>query len=235
MSADFVSEIRRVAVLGTPVLLSDTCFLLDIVRDPTRDIIRPEDRVAAAALAECISRADKLTGFVAEQVHTELTEHRTAVEEEAAKAIHVLSAKLKRMDQILAAYGGSGISIVDHLKEHGDRAHDILDRWLAASKTATQAPDIAGRAITRMNQGHTPARKGNASAKDCVIIETYLDLARRLREDGHITPIVFASSNTKDYCDIPGAHLKADLAAEFAGLKMEFAPNFGAAKHILGL
>jgi hypothetical protein len=234
MSTDFVACIRNVATLGTPVLLSDTCFLLDIVRDPTRDNVRPEDKVAAAALAEALFRPSTLVAFVAEQVHTELAEHRAAVETEAAKAIHILSERLKRMDQILAAYGGSGTSVVDHLKDHGDQARNVLDRWLAASRTAVQVADVAGRAITRMNQCRTPARKGNASAKDCVVIETYLDLAVYLRAEGHTAPIVFASSNTKDYCDIPGARLKADLEAEFTRLKMAFAPNFGAAKHLLG-
>jgi hypothetical protein len=85
-----------------------------------------------------------------------------------------------------------------------------------------------------VNRAITPARKGKDSVKDCVVIETYLEAVGALRDAGAAMPIVFASSNVKDYCDESG-RLKSDIVQEFAALRLEFAPNLGAAKHFLGI
>jgi hypothetical protein len=96
-------------------------------------------------------------------------------------------------------------------------------------------PEIASRALLRLNQARTPARKGRDSMKDCVVIETYLDAVGELRAAGLESKIVFVSPNTKDYAGEPGRALKPDLAQEFATLGMEYAPNLAAAKHLLGM
>ncbi len=98
---------------------------------------------------------------------------------------------------------------------------------------ASQGPDIPSKALARLNQARTPARKGKDSMKDCVVVETYLDVVGALRAAGHANPIVFASSNLKDYATETRSTLKPDLAAEFAALNFQFAPNFAAAKHML--
>ena len=97
------------------------------------------------------------------------------------------------------------------------------------------AAHIASRAFLRLNQARAPARKGKDSMKDCVVIETYLDVAARLRAAGLKSKIVFASSNTKDYTGDTRRALRPDLAEEFALLEMEYAPNLAAARHLLGL
>lgn len=71
--------------------------------------------------------------------------------------------------------------------------------------------------------------------KDCVVIESYLDVTRTLRGAGLTTKIVFLSSNTSDYVGNSGSMLKPDLGTEFSSLNMEYAPNMGAAKFQLGL
>ena len=71
--------------------------------------------------------------------------------------------------------------------------------------------------------------------KDCVVIETYLEIARGLRAGGLAAKIVFVSSNTRDYAGETGSTLRPDLAREFATLNMEYAPNLAAARNFLGL
>ena len=66
------------------------------------------------------------------------------------------------------------------------------------------------------------------------MIETYLDVVRQLRNARLAAPIVFVSSNIKDYAEETGVRLRTDLAEEFAALNLEFAPNLAAAKHLLG-
>lgn len=71
--------------------------------------------------------------------------------------------------------------------------------------------------------------------KDCVVIETYLEAIRDLREGGLTAPVVFVSSNTKDYAEAPGSRLRAELATEFAPLSIEYASTWDLAKHLLGV
>jgi hypothetical protein len=71
--------------------------------------------------------------------------------------------------------------------------------------------------------------------KDCVVIETYLDVVSALRVAGLASRIVFASSNTADYANEQHGVLNADLQAEFTPLNIQYAPNLAAAKHWLGL
>ena len=71
--------------------------------------------------------------------------------------------------------------------------------------------------------------------KDCVILETYLDHVRELREGGLTAPIVFVSSNTKDYAEPSGGMVRNDIKDEFESLELEYAPNMAAAKHMLNL
>ena len=71
--------------------------------------------------------------------------------------------------------------------------------------------------------------------KDCVIVECYLEVTGQLRRAGLSAPVVFVSSNTRDYHAPGSSHLAPDIAGDFGALQMEYAPNFGAAKHLLGL
>ena len=76
---------------------------------------------------------------------------------------------------------------------------------------------------------------GKIPYKDCVILETYLERVRELREDGLTAPIVFVSSNTRDYAEHSEARVRNDIKDEFESLELEYAPNMAAAKHMLKL
>jgi hypothetical protein len=89
--------------------------------------------------------------------------------------------------------------------------------------------------MRRVVQAHAPSRKGKESAKDCLVVESYLEVAGELRSAGFIGRIVFASSNTDEYHDGGTKTLHAQLQADFGVLAIDYAPNFGAAKHSLGL
>ena len=71
--------------------------------------------------------------------------------------------------------------------------------------------------------------------KDCVILETYLEHIRKIRDEDIMTPAVFVSSNTKDYAGISGVSVRDDIRTEFDELGLEYAPNMAAAKHFLEL
>jgi hypothetical protein len=68
-----------------------------------------------------------------------------------------------------------------------------------------------------------------------VVVEAYLEAAQQLRSAGLTAPLVFASSNTREYYAPNTSHLQPDIASDFGVVAMDYAPNFGSAKHFLGL
>lgn len=220
---------------GAAVLCLDTCIILDIMRDPTRDNASSADRAAALFLLSAMETKTHLVWLLAEQVSMEFQEHLAPVEEEADKAIKKLCARLRRLDAINAALGGVGTVDTSHYDDYVPRSKAIAERVAQAALPVPQSDEITARAFKRLNEARTPATKGKQSMKDCVVIETYLDVASELRKEGLVSPIVFASSNIKDYAGETGSTLRSDLAAEFAALGMDYAPNLSAAKHFLGL
>lgn len=224
-------DIAAVVQANVPVLCVDTCSILDLMRDPTRDTVLVRDRRAAIDLLSA-GESGALVCLLAEQVAFELAANLPEVQRDAEQALATLKSQLNRIDEVAIAYGSSGRADISHLDDHVVRALGVVNRWEEASIKATQSAEIAGRAFVRVNQARTPARKGKESMKDCVVIETYLDECTQLRSSGFSCPIVFLSSNTKEYLN-ETRNLKSDIAGEFAALGVEFASSFSAAKHFL--
>jgi hypothetical protein len=228
------ADIARIATLGVPVLCLDTCSILDIMRDPTRESVQAHERAAALQLLSALETG-RLICLVADQVLLEFDEYSAEILQEAENGLKKFLGNVARVHAVVAAFGGSGSIELSHFTAHSSRSKAVVDRIIAAAQRAPQRPEIASRALLRVNQARTPARKGKESMKDCVVIETYLDTVTALRAAGLRSKIVFASSNTKEYVGPLGGPLKADIAEEFANLGIEYAPNLAAAKHSLGL
>lgn len=228
------TELARIVALGAPILCLDTCSVLDVMRDPTRESVRAHDAQAAVDLLLAAETKTKLIALWAEQANFEFHDNLQSVEDDATKGVKKLQEQVKRVDAVAAVFGATGSASTHHLASHVTRARAVVDRWIHAVAAVPQGGHVASLALARVNRAITPARKGKDSAKDCVVIETYLEAVGALRAAGALMPIVFASSNVNDYCDAARV-LKPDIAREFAALNLEFAPNLGAAKHLLGI
>lgn len=225
-------DIARLASTGLPVLCIDTCSILDIMRDPTRDTASPHEAEAALHLLGCVDSPPKLVALVCEQVRIELGEHIDRIEKEANHALQKLSARIAQVDAVAAEFGAIGTALSDHWQGHAFRARQRTERLIAASELVSGDAATADRALARVNKALAPARRGKESMKDCVVLETYLDAVAQLRSAGLMSRVVLLSSNTKDYTD-ESRHLRPELVSELAALNMEYAPNFGAARHLL--
>lgn len=177
----------------------------------------------------------RLVVLMADQVALEIGDNLASVEDEAVRGLMRLRTQLMRVNALDVVYGGTGRLDLDHLDDHVTRARVIFDRWMTCARMAGPGADVTARAFLRVTQGRTPARKGKESMKDCVVVETYLEAVAGLRTTGLVTPIVFASSNVKDYTDGAGANLRSDLAQDFMALDLIYAPNWAAARHSLDL
>ena len=219
------SDIAKLIGLSAPILCLDTCSLLDVMRDPTRNSVFPHEVQSVLHLLNAMENKKDLVGLLAEQVRLEFNSNVDIVEQDTDKALINLQIKIERVNEVVSAFGAKGTTNLVHLKAHASRARAVAYRWIAGATETLQSPDMPTKALARLNQARTPARRGKDSMKDCVVIETYLDAVQKLRNAGLTTKIVFASSNTKDYAGEIGHQLKPDLAGEFAALNMEYASN----------
>ena len=226
--------IRKIATLCKPVLCFDTCTALDLMRDPTRDTVRAHERQAALDLLKAFNDSEAVL-LMAEQVRKEFNENNDGVEQEAKQALENLRKQIQRIDKVASVYGAVGQTNLDHLDDHVIRSQEIANKWISAATLIQQGSDILSHAGHRVLEVRTPAKKGKDSFKDCVVIETYLDIVAKLRQAGLSTPTVFVSSNVKDYSEVTGTRPQDDLAKEFETLNLEYTPNLAAAKHFLGL
>lgn len=226
-------DAKAIAAFGKPVILIDTCSILDVMRDPTRETMRIHEHQAGLALlaaAEC----GRLACVVAHQVILEFRQHEQLVQDEANRALKKLISQIDRVNQLSAILGAPGALAFTHLDDHVARTCKLVDRWLQLFVTYKPDTAVLEQAITRMNGNIAPARRGKESSKDCIIFETYLSLSSMLRAEGLTAPIVFLSSNTSEYVT-EGSVLKADIATDLAQFSIEYAPNMAAAKHLLGI
>ncbi|WP_312261098.1 PIN domain-containing protein [Limnohabitans sp.] len=230
-SADLAAVVKR----GAPVLLVDTCILFDLIRDVTRKDVQAYNLIAAAALLTTAENGNDLTVIVADQVSTELADNQRGVEEEARSGLTKFREQIKRINQVTMHFGAAAAIDTTHLADHVNRTLAVLQRWTQVGIAAPAGPDVERRAMRRVVQALAPSRKGKESAKDCLVVESYLEVAGELRSAGFIGRIVFASSNTDEYHDGSTKTLHAQLQADFGVHAIEYAPNFGAAKHSLGL
>ncbi|MCW5230962.1 PIN domain-containing protein [Verminephrobacter eiseniae] len=228
-------EISRLVGLGLPVLCVDTCTVLDVVRDITRESVTPGDVNVGLALLEMAEAGSGLTVLMAEQVTLEIAGNVANVEEEAQAALEKFLAQAQRIHEVAGVFGAQGHLQVRHLNGHVSRARPVLDQWTQVAQVVPHNDGVASRAFRRVNEPRTPARRGKESMKDCVIVEAYIEAASQLRAAGMTAPMVFASSNTKEYFAPNTRHLQGDIAADLAAVGIEYAPNWGAAKHSLGL
>lgn len=228
------AEISDLVALGAPVLCVDTCTVLDVIRDITRETVKLADTSAGFALLAAAETNTDLVVLMANQVAIELASNLPAVQQDAEDKLTKFRAQAQRIHDV-TAYGALGALPTFHLHGHVTRARLVLGRWETIAWKVPSNPGVAGRAFARVNAPRTPARKGKESMKDCVVVEAYLEAAQQLRSAGLTTPIVFASSNTKEYRAPNTSHLQPDIATDFGAVAMDYAPNFGAAKHFLGL
>src|SRR5271165_1230003 len=214
-------DIPSIVSAGLPVLCIDTCSLLDIMRDPTRDTVKPDDRQAAIELVT-IAESGGLACLIADQVSIEFAEHDRPVQEEAKQNLLKVRQQIERINKLSAVYGAPGALSLRHLDDHVTRARAVVERWLARLENVKPSAGMPAKAFARVNAGLAPAARGKESSKDCLVYETYLEAVTALRSGGLLKPIVYLSSNTKEYLT-ESKVLKPDIVKDFGTLNLQYA------------
>lgn len=209
-----------------PVLDLDTCAILDIVRDPRRRDVRLNDQRASILLLEAAER-ERVDVFVTSLVRGEFAENAEATEREAERSLAAITADVIKLDALATLHGSPGNADILHWRNQV-RCRQVADRWLEVSKDDEASDAASRRAMARVLKRQPPSRRDKDSMEDCLILETYLEHARRARQLGLQKPAVFVSSNTNDYAK-SAARLPSELKSDFADAQMDYAPNMATA------
>ena len=228
--------VARLVSDDAPVLLLDTCIILDIVRAPIREPIGVHDIKAIRALLTRMTQTPSAVSFViTEQVKHEFLENIDAVEKETLaelrKAEKTFKGILARMAALSPVHSiPSGIDLLS--LGFPERGRQLAERIVKKSIVLKNSNDDKVNAVDRVRRAKPPARRGKESVKDCLITESYLRLARSLQSVGFFRNVVFATSNTKDYQQ-GQRNLHPALRMEFSAVGLEYSPCWSAARHEL--
>jgi hypothetical protein len=215
-----------------PVLLLDTCAILDIIRVPIRRAKSDLLGASQKLLARAGSSPRRLWILVNEQVVQEWDDNAANVTgeveaviartEDAARGL-VASAQGLAPNQRVSSFSLGGLKLDQLLLARSESLLKIAS-IIADDDTCHQ------RAVDRMRQRVAPSSQGKQEYKDCHIIEHFLELARGLRRGGFAESIIFASSNTSDYGSVPG---KPPLDGEFNSVSLQFVTDIAWAESLL--
>jgi hypothetical protein len=224
------------AILGTPapVLLPDTSSLLNIV-----EVVNAAEKVspnivpaALSILARLQSTPRFLHIAVAQVVEKEWLDKHANKQKQAA-------ASLRRADEqtsylwTIASAMGSAPAVYTQFSglQLSQRLHDLAENMMRLGMVIEDNDDSQYAAWRRSLGGDAPARPGNRAENDCLLVEQYLELCRRLRSAGFKQRCIFVTSNTRDFGEPKAPRPPLDL--EFANTGIDFVYDFAAAAALL--
>lgn len=228
-------SLQAIAQANIPVLLPDTCILLDLLRSPRRDNVDGNAMLAGKAIRDGVVENEAIGCVVAEQVRNELNDNLQSALDDANAGLSRLRDELARIDKWAEALGQASQTQIGHYLACVPVAEAMMWDIVNGAINHAITQDIKLNAMGRVMARRTPAQLGKDSTKDCVVVESYLDVATNLRNLGHTADIVFASSNTKEFLSGTPRALNADIAAEFAALGIQYSRALHETRHLLGL
>lgn len=225
----------QVTEAGIPILLVDTCAILDIVRAPIREQISVHDIEAIHTLLAWTTGPIRQTSLVVtKQVITEFHEHLDEVAQEYDRAIRKASESHTGILERMKALSPSGVNLPSSidLTSFGfpGKSRCLAEKVVTASLVLNdKINELQSKAYRRSISAKPLAKKGKNSIKDCLIIESYFRLVRILQNKKSSYKIVFITSNKHDY--EKDRHLHPDLKEEFDSVGLKYSPNWSAAAH----
>ena len=229
--ATVVSELLAVPL---PLLVADTCSLLDILRAPAR--LKQQDPRAATQIWLSLTQSPASMRLLLPHVvwEFEIGQGRGSAEADFRAFKNSMkdgSTRLRWLcDAICAAKPADAEPYLDDLVQS---LTDIFEGILSSAIRLDELPECRDPAWRRVLMKQAPAhRKGEM--KDAVIVEETYALIRQLRQSGFSPQIVFLTANQDDYLDSNHA-VHPDLSGDFALLGMTLCLSWNDARLALGL
>ena len=208
-----------------PVLFLDTCIYLDIIRATDR-CLDGCVRSGWELLALLTAVPPQCTLVAASMIPTEWNDNAQKVQDE-------VNGKLKKIQEQAGMFheacSALGISLTFGRPVYSsvgliERLHDLSKELLERSIILDEDAGCNSRGLNRVRRKIPPAER-STEAKDCVIVEEYLELTRQLHAKGFANKRVFCTSNKRDFGESGGNNLHPTLAAEFDMIDLRFTTN----------
>ena len=211
---------NRAVSSGLPVLLIDTCSVLDIVRCSMR--MKPADVQAALDLVAATNFDPPRCYLIRSSlVEREFENHIYSTKKELENELNDLTARIGCLD-VAAEYFGVARMGVQPAPELSGCLERLAREIITKCEPIDPHVDAQARAHQRVVSATAPARPSKQSYKDCVIFEEYLELANRYQIGSRNQAVAFVTSNTDDYRREGKTHPDIESAAEAAGLRICF-------------
>lgn len=206
-----------------PVVMLDTCAVLDVIRAPIRPKLPSGVVLAAQELTARTLALPRTAWIVAtETILNEWQDHRDSITEEVLRQLRRIDNEIE-VARVVAGHSQParvvvqpGLGALGLEVELRQTAQSMLD---AAEVIITdeQAELRAGR---RVQLGRAPSSKGKSEYKDCLIFEHYLALSQCLQTAGYGERRFLVTSNTSDY----GSPTAPDnpIAPELAAVGLQY-------------
>jgi hypothetical protein len=217
-----------------PVLFLDTCIFLDIIRTPHREEISSNNILSAISITNLSGRNSPRFWLITnETVHGEFEANIANVKTELMRDIKKQEEKREKFIRCVNATLGQEF-------QHGHRLMQLqLDNHLENLSKKIMQESLKLRveemhsvkAMHRVRKCLAPARKGKQEAKDCEILEAFLDFSQQIRAEGINEKIFFITSNTDDY----GKPENFLIKEEFAQVNAMYVSNLSWALHEVGI
>lgn len=216
-----------------PLIFLDTCTILNVI-NALHLMSIPEKYIEHANQLIGLQKKGLIWLTTSENVTEEYSDNIDQVSKTAEKSISDITRHVKVM-QSFANTLTSTSNVATEFSSYRLHSHakSVADNLLNVCSIVKRKPDYSVRAMARVRKNLAPARQGGGEAKDCEIIECFYDLANSLRNRNFKSPIIFLTSNTKDYGKTK--ELKPPIDTEFTAIKAEYANYIDHALHLCGI
>lgn len=212
----------------------DTCAMLDLVRAPARVELDAPFATAALEIYEAATSASPAVKLIViDLVQREYLTNVNQVIAESTAALRKARGPYLHSLTVAANYLRTPLEpcVSDAWIDQAiGLGKDLVDRMIVAATIEPVTDDDKGHAFNRSYVKRPPARRGNSSLDDCIIVETALRLQRALPAGERA---VLLSSNTRDYCGGGTGLLRPELQADFDSCGLTFAVNWAHARSMI--
>lgn len=181
-----------------PLVFFDTCTILNVLNS-VHDGTFPEDYPSHIEQLLSWQKESKISLVTCETVEQEWRANISKVSLTAKKAIDGLDRNTRATMNVVNAVTGTSIQPLK-LAPYRVHAHmeNISKKLLDTCIKVRREDSHAIGAMHRVRNNIPPSRHGK-EAKDCEIIECFLDLVKRLRSEGSAEKAVFFTANKNDF------------------------------------
>lgn len=212
MSIDAIA--KKIAQTPAPVLFFDTCVFLDILRVVHREQLPIGQSSAVRTLIDLSEDVNRLVWLVTcDIVLHEIDTNIDGVLRDAENEIEKRTEQRKRYIEVVKdatqvpvehGYRGSSQALLSHFQE-------LMNLLRSKCEILPKDKDHADKAVDRVILAKAPSSKGKNETKDCLILEVFLDLAVKLKDQAYPSPIYLVTSNSSDFGSPGEPKIKSDL------------------------